>query len=120
MPDKAIYHFDEHARLHVWTHDDMIALRVSSGRSDGRGGLLADVLASVGEIPLNLAHINLFSQCDRAKFNHNSLARMASVNDAIPTDEAKHDDWFARLVEIIPTVEAARGPLAHDDLDPLG
>jgi AAA domain len=118
---KPAYHFDEHAGQHVWTFEDTTVLRVSPGRSDGRGGLLARVYAYVGDIPLNHARINLVNQDDLAKFNHNTLARTASLNGDIPNDAAKHADWFGRLIDSLPTVEVApESPSARITLTRLG
>ena len=106
MAANPTYSFDAKTILHTWRYPDTTSLRVSPGRHDGRGRLMADVLALVGDTLLNRARIDLLSQDDRAKFHANTQTRMAEMNGAIPVEEAKGAGWFARLVDIIPTIEA--------------
>jgi AAA domain len=105
MSAKPTYDFDGAAGAHLWTYLDTTALRVTPGRPDSRGRLMADVVASVGETRLNRARMDLLSQDDRAKFHANTQARLAALNGNIPVDDAKRADWFGRLVDILPTVE---------------
>jgi hypothetical protein len=115
------YRFDEPSGLHVWAYDDTTVLKVSPGRPDGRGRLMAAVLALAGETILNRARMDMLSQDDRAKFHANTLARMADLNGDLPVEAAKRASWFARLVDVIPMVETApEPPSATMTLTPLG